>query len=97
MNNACTELERAILILATSTRSLQDRLSEAWTKIDSYDLSSNHDTTEHIDSILKSMRQELRADGGTDADAFANMHDETCKRWIQQIVNVHSEALSSQH
>ena len=95
MSKAHIELERAVAILAKGTCPLQRRLSEAWTKIESHNLTSKRDSAESIGGRLDSMREELLADGGTVDDAFANMDDEKCRMWIQRILDLYSEALSS--
>ena len=93
--NAHIELGSAVAVLAKSTKSLQKRLSEAWAKIESHNLTSRRDSAESIGGRLDSMREELIADGGTVEDAFGRMNKETCEKWIQHILDLHGEALSS--
>ena len=92
MSKAHIELGRGVEILAKGTCPLQKRLSKAWTKITAFD--SNKGISA-IHSEITSMDRELLADGGTSDDAFANMDDEKCRMWIQRILDLYSEALSS--
>jgi hypothetical protein len=95
MNNARNELDRAIWILATSTKPLQERLSDAWVKLDSHNLTGKRDSGESNGGKVDSLTRELLADEGTIEAAFSRMNKEDCEMWIHHILDLYRESLSA--
>jgi hypothetical protein len=95
MSNYLVDLDRAVIILAQSRESLQQRLFDAWVKLSSFALINESGESGEIREKLEEIQNQVERAGGAES-FFRGLDDTQAANYISRIVSLYAEANRSE-